>query len=63
MIPVLQMKTADTAHMGISASDTRPFSGFLGTRLCMYVHVYVLSNLYYDCYISSKTNIIAVCLR
>ena len=29
MIPLLQMKTADAAHMGIFASVTRPFSQFL----------------------------------
>ena len=30
MIPLLQTKTADTAHMGIFASDIRPLSRFLG---------------------------------
>ena len=29
MVPLLQMKTADTAHTGIFASVTRPFSQFL----------------------------------
>ena len=28
MIPLLQTKTADTAHTGIFASVTRPFSHF-----------------------------------
>ena len=28
MIPLLHMKTADTANMGIFASVTRPFSNF-----------------------------------
>ena len=30
MIPLLGMKTAETAHMGIFGSVTRPFSNFLG---------------------------------
>ena len=30
MIPLLQMKTADTAHMGIFANNTRPLSQLLG---------------------------------
>ena len=30
MIPLLQTKTADTAHTGIFASNTRPLSRFLG---------------------------------
>ena len=30
MIPLLQTKTADTAHTGIFASVTRPFPQFLG---------------------------------
>ena len=30
MIPLLQMKTADTAHTEIFASNTRPLSRFLG---------------------------------
>ena len=33
MIPVLQTKTADTAHMGIFASDTRPLFWFFGLGL------------------------------
>ena len=30
VIPLLQTMTADTAHTGIFASDTRPLSWFLG---------------------------------
>ena len=30
VIPLLQMKTADTAHTGTLAGDTRPLSRFLG---------------------------------
>ena len=30
VIPLLQTKTADTAHTGIFASDTRPLSRFFG---------------------------------
>ena len=33
MIPLLQTKTADTAHTGIFASVTRPLSNFLGGAL------------------------------
>ena len=29
MIPLLQTKTADTAHTGIFASETSPFSDFI----------------------------------
>ena len=36
MIPLLQTKTADAAHTGIFASNTRPLSGWgLGTRLLL----------------------------
>ena len=37
MIPLLQMKTADTAHTGIFVSDTRPLSRFLGGAFNLWV--------------------------
>ena len=37
MIPLLQTKTADTAHMGIFVSDTRPLSQFLGGAFNLWV--------------------------
>ena len=37
MIPLLQTKTADTAHTGIFASDTRPLSRVLGGAWGLYL--------------------------
>ena len=39
MIPLLNMKTADTAHMGIFASDTSPVSQFFGWGLGTKLHM------------------------